>query len=348
MKSLRRFLLLLACILVGGLPALAHDPGLSVATASHRNGTLIIHLAIARSDLERLAGEPKQTKEQLRDVARDAFLVTSAGSKLACEEPRVTLGAANGVDLTFGFTGLAQSNLSIQSVILERLPRGHRQFFSMRGQDQKPVAQSMLDAEHSVFTVGIGEQPAAPERKSSFTGYLRLGVEHIATGYDHLLFLFGLLLVGGSLRSALKIITSFTLAHSITLVLATLNIINIPSRIIEPLIAASIVFVGVQNILAPDAGKRWLLTFGFGLIHGCGFASALRELGVGVDGQGIAVPLLSFNLGVELGQVVIAAIVLPCIWKSQQSPIFLKRLVPAGSAIIVMAGGYWLLARTVL
>jgi hypothetical protein len=163
-----------------------------------------------------------------------------------------------------------------------------------------------------------------------------------------LLFLLGLLIIGGSLRAALQIITSFTVAHSITLALATLKIINIPPRVIEPLIAASIVFVGMQNILCPGTEKRWLLTFGFGLIHGCGFASALRDLGIGANGTSIAVPLLSFNLGVELGQLAIAALVLPLIWKCRSSPVFVRRLVPIGSGMIVLAGSYWLLQRTVL
>ena len=112
------------------------------------------------------------------------------------------------------------------------------------------------------------------------------------------------------------------------------------------MIAASIVFVGVQNIVSPDAGKRWLLTFGFGLIHGCGFASALRDLGIGANGGSIVVPLLSFNLGVEMGQLAIAALVLPLIWKCRSSPVFVQRLAPIGSCLIVVAGSYWLVERT--
>jgi hydrogenase/urease accessory protein HupE len=206
----------------------------------------------------------------------------------------------------------------------------------------------MLDASRATFTAELPEQLLISPEPRPFRAFLALGIEHIATGYDHLLFLLGLLIVGGSLRAALQIITSFTLAHSITLALATLNIINVPPKIIEPLIAASIVFVGLQNILSPGVEKRWLLTFGFGLIHGCGFASALRDLGIGANGTSIAVPLVSFNLGVELGQLTIAALVLPLIWKCRASPVFVRRLVPIGSGMIVLAGGYWLIQRTVL
>ena len=123
---------------------------------------------------------------------------------------------------------------------------------------------------------------SALEAVSSFTNFLCLGVKHILTGYDHLLFLFGLLLVARGFFSSLGIITSFTIAHSITLAVATLHLVQIPSRIVEPLIAASIVFVGAENLLRGDIPQaRRVVPFGFGLIHGFGFASALREAGVG-------------------------------------------------------------------
>jgi len=117
-------------------------------------------------------------------------------------------------------------------------------------------------------------------------------------------------------------------------------------KIIEPLIAVSIIYVGVENIVRRDMDKRWLLAFGFGLVHGCGFASALRDLGIGSDGTGIVVPLFSFNLGVEICQMTIAALILPVIWKLRQRPQFVHQLVPAGSCLIALAGTWWLLQRT--
>ena len=260
----------------------------------------------------------------------------------------VTRDNRDGVQFDLSYPGASEAELSIRSTWLDKLPRGHRQFLSVLDGGNISLAQAMLDAAHSSLTVQLAARAQPAAAPHGFRDFLALGVEHIATGYDHLLFLFGLLLVGGSLRAALKIITSFTVAHSITLALATLNLINIPPRIIEPLIAASIVFVGVQNLLTRNMEKRWLLTFAFGLIHGCGFASALRDLGIGANGSSIVVPLVSFNLGVELGQLTVAALVLPCIWWCHKSPVFVRRLVPVGSALIVLAGGYWLLERTVL
>ena len=114
------------------------------------------------------------------------------------------------------------------------------------------------------------------------------------------------------------------------------------------LIAASIVFVGIENLVRRQVAARWLVTFGFGLIHGLGFASILRELGIGMMGTQAAIPLLSFNLGVELAQVSIAALILPLVWRLQRRPSFLLKHVPALSLLITLAGVYWLLARTLV
>jgi hydrogenase/urease accessory protein HupE len=182
--------------------------------------------------------------------------------------------------------------------------------------------------------------------------FLRLGIEHILTGYDHLAFLLALLLAGGSLRQNAKVITSFTVAHSLTLALATFGLVNISPALVEPVIAVSIVFVGLENLFRRRLTSRWVITFVFGLVHGLGFASALRELGIGGavehGWQQAAVPLLSFNLGVELAQIALAALVLPLIWQLEQRPAFTLRHAPALSLAITLAGVYWLLTRTLM
>ncbi|MGH8612027.1 MAG: HupE/UreJ family protein [Gammaproteobacteria bacterium] len=181
----------------------------------------------------------------------------------------------------------------------------------------------------------------------TFGAFLRLGVEHILTGYDHLLFLFALLIVSPGLWPSIKIITAFTLAHSITLGLATFDIVAVPSAIVEPLIAATIVYVGVENLVRREAPRgRWFLIFIFGLVHGFGFAGVLRELGVGSGDLGIALPLFSFNLGVELGQLTVAACLLPLLARMRARPGLALRWVPVSSLLVVIAGGYWLAERT--
>jgi len=183
---------------------------------------------------------------------------------------------------------------------------------------------------------------------SNFWGFLELGIEHIWTGYDHLLFLAGLLIVCSHLRTIVGIVTSFTVAHSITLGLAATNTVNLPSRVVEPLIAASILFVGVENLLrrGSEPKGRWAVAFAFGLVHGFGFASVLRELGIGTNGHGIALPLFSFNLGVEIGQMTVAAIVLPVVWSLRKNPTFVSRGIPILSGLVAVTGLYWVLERT--
>ena len=128
--------------------------------------------------------------------------------------------------------------------------------------------------------------------------FLALGVEHIFTGYDHLMFLVGLLLLGGRFRSLVKIVTAFTIAHSATLVLAALGVVDLPSRVVEPAIALSIAYVGAENFFLKSVDRRWIIAFFFGLIHGFGFAGILRQLGL--PEQGLILSLLSFNVGVEV------------------------------------------------
>ena len=137
---------------------------------------------------------------------------------------------------------------------------------------------------------------------------------------------------------------------AITLAAATLEWVEVPSHWVEPAIAASIVYVGLENLWlrGREPKARWALTFCFGLIQGFGFAGVLRDLGLGRSQDGIALPLFSFNLGVELGQIAVAAIVLPGLWQLRKKPEFVRRGVPALSILVTLAGLYWLLDRTVL
>jgi hypothetical protein len=128
--------------------------------------------------------------------------------------------------------------------------------------------------------------------------------------------------------------------------MATFNLVILPSRFVEPLIAASIIYVSVENLLRRgEPAGRSLLTFGFGLIHGLGFASVLREMGVGERAGGVVMPLFSFNVGVELGQLMVAAVVLTLLWKLRSKPMFIARLAPACSVAVAVFGGYWLFER---
>jgi len=203
----------------------------------------------------------------------------------------------------------------------------------------------MLDAASDEIATDISAVGGASS--SSAMRFVRLGVEHILTGYDHLLFLAGVLVMLRGWRDVVQTITAFTVAHSITLALATTGLLLIPGRTVEPLIAASIVYVGIENLMRDVQGSRWRLTFCFGLVHGLGFATVLRDLGIGTNGQAIALPLASFNAGVEIGQMAVAGLLVPVFWWLAARPTSRLRFAAAWSVLVIAAGSYWLVERLV-
>jgi hydrogenase/urease accessory protein HupE len=173
-----------------------------------------------------------------------------------------------------------------------------------------------------------------------------MGIEHILTGYDHMLFLVSLLMIGATLPHLLKIVTAFTVAHSITLSLAVLGLVDLPSRWVESAISLSITYVAAENVWRgrSSLGSRWLVTFGFGLVHGLGFASALTELHL--PRANLAASLVGFNLGVEIGQVsviLLATLALDAIRQWGGAPVF-RRSVSVAAAL---TGLVWFVQRVV-
>jgi hydrogenase/urease accessory protein HupE len=176
--------------------------------------------------------------------------------------------------------------------------------------------------------------------------FLVEGVRHIAIGPDHLLFLVGLLLLGGSLMQLVRIVTAFTIAHSLTLTLAVLNVVNPSARLVEPAIALSIICVGADNLLVTRQSRdvRAWIALAFGLIHGFGFASVLREMDL--PRQALGWSLFSFNVGVEIGQVVMVTVVTAALATARRSSEALgRRLVLVGSTAVIAAGVYWFVER---
>jgi hydrogenase/urease accessory protein HupE len=352
-------LLLLALMILATASVFAHDPGLSAVEVNFDGNKAVARLTFARDEIAGIAPmdadrdgritqpEFDAARPRLEALAKESFALSVAGEGTSPATVAVSLDDSGAIHFNLEFPLPQGSSLTLRSLLIDKLPRGHRQFLALRDAKGNIQAQRMLDATNSSFECDLAALQISQTRQGAFWGFLPLGVEHILLGFDHLAFLFALLITGGTMREAAKIITSFTIAHSITLALATLEVIVIPAKVVEPLIAASIIYVGVENILRGKSERRWLLTFAFGLIHGFGFASALRDLGVGAGVKAIA-PLLSFNLGVEIGQVAVAALVLPLIWKLRQQPRFVIRYVPACSILVALAGGYWLIERTIL
>jgi hypothetical protein len=177
--------------------------------------------------------------------------------------------------------------------------------------------------------------------KDQITQYFRLGVKHIFLGYDHIAFLLALLFVK-RFTDLLKIITAFTVAHTITLALAVLQIVRVPPQLVEVGIAVTIMYVAAENLWIQEQRHRWMLTFGFGLIHGFGFASVLRELGL--PSSGLARSLLCFNIGVEAGQLAIIGALWPVLWWINRQPWSIIFRVSA-SIVIFLLGAAWFFER---
>ena len=171
--------------------------------------------------------------------------------------------------------------------------------------------------------------------------YFRLGVKHIFLGYDHIAFLLALLFVKRFV-DLLKIITAFTVAHTLTLALAVLQIIKLPPQLVEIGIAVTIMYVAAENLWIQSTRYRWMYTFGFGLVHGFGFASVLRELGL--PSNGLARSLVSFNLGVEAGQIAIVGSLWPLLWWVNRQP-WAGRVRVGVSVVICLFGAGWFVER---
>jgi hydrogenase/urease accessory protein HupE len=339
----RRLCLVLAlCGSAFPISALAHDPGLSSVHLTVSEDTINAVAIFNARDLVSLANDGATYTA----IAPELLRVGIGGKPLLVSVSKIEKDQNDNITFRLTFARSGSGPLEISSGILDRLPFGHREFLSVNSAAGAKIAERLLSMRENQFTVRLPDR-SAPAVATSFVDFFLLGVRHILTGYDHLLFLFGLLIVSRNVRSAALLITCFTIAHSLTLALSTFGIVSLQSRFIEPAIAASIVYVGIENLTRENCLQwRWVLTFAFGLIHGLGFASVLREMGVAKTGA--VVPLFAFNLGVEAGQLSIAAIVLPIVWQLRQRPTFLRFGVPACSIIVAFAGAYWLIERTIL
>lgn len=367
--------------LILGVPlaqVLAHDPGLSSATVRLSPDKLEANLTFALRDADELANldtdkdgvvseeEFTSSEGRLGKLVAQAFEVRFDEEVANATDIRCQFDESNNnADVFLVIPGKKFSRLTLRSKIIASFRLDHRQYFMLQNPSGVLMAERLLSANADTVTIEVEAPPVEPaldsatnapvtaanpepsmRSESSFHQFLMLGIEHILKGYDHLLFLLALLIVSRDWLSSLKVITCFTIAHSITLAVATLNLVQMPSRIVEPLIAVSIVYVGVENVLRRgDPHGRWLLTFAFGLIHGFGFAAVLREMGVGEREGGVAMPLFAFNLGVEVGQVIVAAVALPIIWHLRQQDYFLRRAIPACSVLVAIAGGIWFVQR---
>jgi hydrogenase/urease accessory protein HupE len=254
--------------------------------------------------------------------------------EIAADQHAVRLRARIPLDAPVG-------TLVASGVLFPYDPR-HQTFINVYEGDA--LTQAIVDHGRSRFEYFAGTRQGVAAVVGRF---VPAGAHHILIGPDHVLFLIGLLLLGGSIRRLALIVTGFTLAHSVTLSLAALGIFTPPAGIVEPAIALSIIYVGVDNLLVRDGRdlRAWI-AFGFGFVHGFGFANVLQQMDLPARALGWS--LFSFNLGVELGQLAIVAVVATAFSMLRaQSEALGRWLTVGGSVAVIAAGTYWFAERTI-
>ncbi len=357
----------------------AHDPFVAEIRAEADTSTLTVRLTFARSVAAHLAGvndAPRLHYAPERFAADHPAFLTAASSlavlkpddapPLPLLHPATAALADEDEDIVFTLSYTRPANaapLHFSAAWLTRLPAAenyvatfvlHENGALLAGpllvSNENPTATFTLPAPVTSAASASPLDPApapSPAPGVSWAGFFKLGVEHILTGYDHLLYLAALILGCTGLRAIVGIVTAFTLSHSLTLALATLGLVNPSSARVEQIIAASIVFVALENLWlrGREPRLRLVVAFVFGLVHGFGFAGLLADLGVGAENGAVVVPLLSFNLGVEVGQLLIILVVLPLLIRARRSPRFVAYAQPAASVCVAAMGLYWLISR---
>jgi hydrogenase/urease accessory protein HupE len=344
--------------------AAAHTVGLSTGEYTSSGRVVMATLGFARGEVAAIAplvdadGDGHVTASEV-DFARpqlDARVVQridvrSSGAACPGRLTDAALTELDGLVVSGRWDCPREGPFDVEVLLLSDLGRGHRHVARAVG---RTTHDQVLQEGEATFRLGGGASGAATggapaedvaDQASTGRSFFVLGVEHILTGYDHLLFLFGLVLVASRLRSVVAAVTAFTVAHSITLALAVLGVWAPSSRIVEPAIALSIAYVGIENLVVKDARRRWRVTFPFGLVHGFGFAGALGE--VALPTRAIPAALFSFNLGVEAGQLAVLVVVVPLLARARRTRWFDRRVVRALSIAIAIAGAVWFVWRVV-
>ncbi len=281
----------------------------------------------------------------IRDDGVDAMITTASAESVIAE--RALTVSVNGATCSLGDVSAdAIANDGVRShvrfacsvpanaavLIDTAFASGHRHIATVRRGER--VTQHVVFDGNSRLTIAAG-----PATSTSWVELFMLGVEHILTGFDHLVFLLALVLVDIRMRSLLRMITAFTVAHAASLALAATGVLQPPATLIEPLIALSILYVGIESLVAPGAVHRWVLALVFGFVHGFGFAGALLDLAL--PRSELPGALLAFNLGVEAGQLAVLTVLVPLLALMRERLWFVRTV----SAAVVIAGAIWLAER---
>jgi hypothetical protein len=326
----RRILAVLLALLA--LPLLAHELGLmQVETLFRKDGTFSVELSVSAEHLP-----PNTTPEQLAAASVLAF----DGRPLPLPQPEVTPGPTTRIRFTAPLPPGARTFTFANDAVLGYF------VITLRNEGQPAPSTQWVEG-GKVSTPFVIERPVAPpSRWEIIKLYLLLGFTHILPrGLDHVLFVLGLFLLAVELKPLLWQVSAFTVAHTITLALSIYGVVSLPPRIVEPLIALSIMYVAIENVFTSRLHAwRPLVVFCFGLLHGMGFAGVLTE--IGLPRSEFLPALLSFNVGVELGQltVILAAFLLAGVW-FRRKPWYRRRIVVPASLLIAATGLFWFIQR---
>jgi len=364
----KRLFLLLLCFLY--LPsAHAHKPSDSYLTLSVDGATVSGQWDIALRDLDFAIGLDSNGDADINwgEVrAKHHDIAAYAMSRLAISTAGKPCPAQVVEHLIDDHTDGAYAVLRFQadcSHVMDKLQVQYGLFFDLDPQHKGLLrlayrghsSTAVFSPDKAIQNFTLSE----PSKLAQFADYFQEGVWHIWIGFDHILFLLALLLPAVVFRqrqewraveafrpafmSVFKIVTAFTLAHSITLSLATLGVISLPSRWVESTIAASVIVAALNNVFPIFRERRWAMAFAFGLIHGFGFASVLSDLGLPQDALVLA--LVGFNIGVEAGQLAIVAVFLPLAFAMRRTVLYRRAILLGGSLLIAALAGVWLVER---
>lgn len=373
LAALARWLVAGALCLCAGLSS-AHKPSDSYLTLKTAGANFTGHWDIALRDLDFAIGldadgDGNITWGEVR--ARHADIAAYALARLALAQGGQPCVLTVGAQLVDFHTDGAYSVLPLTAVCPPNAGSGALELQYRLFADLDPQHRGLLNLQtrQGTRTAVLGPQASvqqfsldAAEPGSSwraFIDYVREGVWHIWIGFDHILFLLSLLLpavgfwagrrwtpverLSQAAWDVLRIVTAFTVAHSITLSLATLGWVSLPSRLVESAIAASVVLAALNNVWPLFQARRWWVAFVFGLVHGFGFATVLADLGLPQDV--LALALVGFNIGVELGQLAIVAVFLPVAFVLRRSLLYRRGLLAGGSLLIALLAAVWFAER---
>lgn len=369
-RALARVAALLGCsLLLATHAAWAHKPSDSYLGIVVANGGLSGRWDIALRDLEFAIGVDADgngeiTWGELR--ARHADIASYALARLAVRADDAACSLQPGAQQVDEHTDGAYTVLPLV-ITCPHVPEKLTLHYTLFA-DIDPQHRGLLNlrVDGATRSAVLGPQAASQtfelaqvSRWRQFVDFAREGVWHIWIGFDHILFLLSLLLpavlvwrarrwqpadtLRASFWEVFRIVTAFTVAHSITLSLATLGMVALPSRLVESAIAASVVLAALNNVRPVIHDRRWAVAFGFGLIHGFGFASVLSDLGLPRDA--LALALVGFNLGVEGGQLAIVAVFLPIAFALRRTTLYRRGVMLGGSLLVALLAGVWLVER---